>query len=357
MKRHSLRAVALGILIAVLASPFAAQAEKSVAAHADARVLHKEITVPASLDEVWRAWTTAEGMAEWWVQDARIECAVLGTYELMLIPDAPEGERGSEGCRVLGYLPRAMFCFEWSFPPSIPALRSTGAKTQVVLRFDEPSPGAVRVRLDQLGWQEGPDWDKGYAYFDPAWTWVLKQLQAHFEQRSRRSESWIDGAVTVNAVYGPRRRQEYAVTIPAPRAQVWETLTTVDGVRAFLSPAPNIELTPGGAYALFPESTSRVLGFVPERQLVVSGSAPLEFPNVRMGGTWAVIDLADAGDGETAVTMTCLGWQTGEEWERAFDYFLKNNPVFLNLLRQRFTEGPLTWSDDDPPRFTRQPLE
>jgi hypothetical protein len=21
--------------------------------------------------------------------------------------------------------------------------------------------------------------------------------------------------------------------------------------------------------------------------------------------------------------------------------------VFLNLLRQRFTEGPLTWSDDD----------
>ena len=31
-----------------------------------------------------------------------------------------EGQRGTEGCRVLSYVPGEMFAFEWNFPPSIP---------------------------------------------------------------------------------------------------------------------------------------------------------------------------------------------------------------------------------------------
>jgi len=312
------------------------------------RVLHKEAVVHATPAEVWRAWTTSEGMAEWWVKDSRIEPRVLGPYELIMIPDAPEGQRGAEGCRVLSYVPNEMLSFEWTFPPNVPALRSAGAKTHVVVRIDDLGDGTVRVRLDQLGWQEGEDWDKGYAYFDKAWGWVMEQLRGHFAEKATQTESWIDGAVSVTAVRGPARVQKYEVELPADVATVWDTLTTVDGVRSFLSPDPKIELSPGGAYMLFSGSLSKVLSVVPQRQLVVTGSAPLEFPNVRMGGTWGVLDFESSGDDATHLTMTCLGWQNGEEWDRAFEYFLKNNPMFLNLLRKRFTEGPLEWSKPGP---------
>jgi uncharacterized protein YndB with AHSA1/START domain len=324
------------------------------------RVLHKEVVVYASPQEMWRAWTTRDGLAEWWVKDGRVELEVLGPYELYLVPDAAEGSRGTEGCRVLSYLPHEMFSFEWNFPPGIPALRNAGAKTRVVLHFDDLHDGTVRVRLDQLGWQDSDDWEKGYAYFDKAWGWVIGQLQTHFAQKASRVESWIDGAVEVTAQYGPDRLQRFEIVLPADVASVWSTLTTVEGVRSFLSPAPQIELSAGGAYALFPESTAQILSFVPLRQLVVTGSAPLEFPNVRMGGTWAVLDLAPDGEDATHLTMTCLGWQNGDEWERAFDYFLKNNAMFLNLLRKRFTEGPLAWSQPGPGEhatFTREPPE
>jgi len=343
-----------GLVLALATIPAVADSEVP-----NERILHKEVVVHATVGEVWRAWTTSAGMAEWWVKESNIELRVLGPFELYMIPDAPEGQRGAEGCRVLSYVPMEMLSFEWNFPPTLASLRASGAKTHVVLRIDDLNDGTARVRLDQLGWQSGEDWDAGYRYFDRAWGHVVSLLEKHFAEKAARSESWIDGAVNVTAQYGPRQMQKFEVVIPADVATVWETLTTAEGVRSFLSPSPQIELVPGGAYALFDGSLSKVLGFVPQRQLVVTGSAPLEFPNVRMAGTWAVLDLAADGDNSTQLTMTCLGWQNGEEWDRAFDYFLKNNPVFLNLLRKRFTEGPLEWSAPTPgapQTFTRKPL-
>ncbi len=319
------------------------------------RVLHKETVVPATVDQVWRAWTTPEGMAEFWVSGATIELRPLGKYELYMVPDAPEGQRGSEGCKVLSFVPQEMLSFQWNFPPSIPALRDVEAQTQVILRFEELDGGRVRVRLDQLGWEEGEAWDAGYAYFDRAWSYVLDRLQAHFQTQAGQPQSWVDGAVTVTVEQYPIKRQIFSVEVPAPVATVWETMTTVDGVRSFLSPDPRIELAVGGAYELFPGSTQRVQAFVPQRMLVVTGSAPLEFPNVRQGGTWAVLEFAALDDARAQVRMTCAGWQEGQEWEQAFEYFLENNPVFLNLLRKRFAEGPLEWTrhDDGPPTFER----
>jgi hypothetical protein len=75
----------------------------------------------------------------------------------------------------------ALLAFDWTFPPAIPSLRGAGAKTQVVIRLDEPAAGIVRVRFAQLGWGEGEDWDQGYAYFDKAWDWVLGRIKESLE--------------------------------------------------------------------------------------------------------------------------------------------------------------------------------
>ncbi len=150
------------------------------------RVLSKEVTVPASLEEVWRCWTTSEGIASFFSPESNIELRVGGAYELymsMAQPDA-SGKRGSEGCVVLSYVPREMLSFEWNFPPKVPALRVSGAKTHVVLRFTEVGDGQVKIKFDQLGWGEGEDWDQGYEYFDAAWDWVLGQLKRTFESKA-----------------------------------------------------------------------------------------------------------------------------------------------------------------------------
>ncbi len=148
----------------------------------DGRVLRKEIVVPASRAEVWKLWTTTDGMKAFLVSAAKIELRPGGPFELYFDTSAAPGLRGSEDCRILSYLPEEMLTFEWNAPPSNPTRRD-GERTWVVVQFDEIDPGQTRVRLSHLGWGDGADWDATYAYFDRAWEYVLDALNKHLTER------------------------------------------------------------------------------------------------------------------------------------------------------------------------------
>jgi uncharacterized protein YndB with AHSA1/START domain len=143
------------------------------------RSLTKETVVKAPCMPVWSVWTTKKGIDSWWgPPDARIELRVGGPFELLFLPDAPEGEQGSEGCRFLAYVPGEMVAFTWNATPDHPLRRE---HTWVVITFLELDEDTTRVRLVHTGFLEGPDWDTYMAYFDDAWDRVLKRLAAHWE--------------------------------------------------------------------------------------------------------------------------------------------------------------------------------
>lgn len=145
------------------------------------RILHKQAAVTAPLAQVWHAWTTTEGVTSFGPRRASVELRVGGPYEWYFTPDAPEGSRGGEGCTVLSYLPMKMLSFTWNAPPSIPTLRESGARTHVVIEFEELPDGRIGVSLHQLGFGEGEDWDRYYEYFDEAWPKVLTWLKQRFD--------------------------------------------------------------------------------------------------------------------------------------------------------------------------------
>jgi len=144
-------------------------------------ILRKEISIRAPLEEVWNAWTTAEGLA-FISSDSNIDLRVGGPYEWFLGGEPDDyGIHGSEGSHVLAFLPQKMLAFSWTFPPDIPELRYANKRTQVVVLFDEDSEGLVHVRLQALGWQEGEPWQHGWEYFDNAWGAVLNAMKQHLE--------------------------------------------------------------------------------------------------------------------------------------------------------------------------------
>ena len=145
------------------------------------RMIRKEVVVNASAEAVWNAWTTSEGAVTFFAPQANIKLAVGGSYELYFDPDAPEGSRGSEGLRVLSFLPLEMLSFEWNAPPEYPAVRQ-GQRTWVVVQFYPLRQSKVRVRLTHLGWREGEEWDKVFQYFRRAWDIVLGRLEHRFSK-------------------------------------------------------------------------------------------------------------------------------------------------------------------------------
>jgi uncharacterized protein YndB with AHSA1/START domain len=141
----------------------------------------KEATVAAPVAAVWRAWTDPAIISEFFAPRASVELRVGGAYEMLFLLDAPEGQRGCEGCTVLSYVPEQMLSFSWSAPPKFAQTRPL--HTWVVLQFEPVSEASARVRLTHVGFGRGDEWDAVHAYFERAWGSVMQNLVAHFAQR------------------------------------------------------------------------------------------------------------------------------------------------------------------------------
>lgn len=140
------------------------------------KVLTKEKIINYTLPEVWLKWTTEEGMKSFLVENCRIDLQIGGPFELYFLSDAPEGMKGSEGCKILSFIPKKMFSFSWNAPPSIPSIRDLGDVAWVVVEFEEMGPEQTLIRLQHLGFGEGEEWNKTYEYFEEAWDYVFNAL-------------------------------------------------------------------------------------------------------------------------------------------------------------------------------------
>lgn len=143
------------------------------------RIIHYEIEVNAPLEKIWNAWTTSEGITLFFSPKACVELWPGGKFEMYFMLDNPEGLQGSEDCKVLSYLPMKMLSFSWNAPPDNPTVRKE--RTWVVLQFEESASGSVHVTFDNLGYLNGPDWDRAYDYFVRAWKSVLDSLKRSLE--------------------------------------------------------------------------------------------------------------------------------------------------------------------------------
>jgi len=143
--------------------------------------IRKAVIVPASSDEVWSAFTTKEGVTSFFAPDANVEAAIGGAYEMYFVPDAPSGSRGSDGCKILSFIPGEMLSFTWNAPLSMPDVRKQ--RTWVVLYFQQLEGKQTRITLVHLGWQPGEEWQKALQYFTHAWDIVLGRLHYRFSTK------------------------------------------------------------------------------------------------------------------------------------------------------------------------------
>jgi uncharacterized protein YndB with AHSA1/START domain len=147
------------------------------------RTIVVEDTIDGSLEDVWHGWITTEGITSFLTSAAEVELKIGGKYELYFSPDASEGSRGPEECRVLSYLPMEMLSFSWNAPPTIPTLRSRGPITWVVVQFAKIREKQVHLKITMMGIGEGEDWDRYYQYFSRAWPNVMTACKEFFAGR------------------------------------------------------------------------------------------------------------------------------------------------------------------------------
>jgi hypothetical protein len=63
---------------------------------------------------------------------------------------------------------------------------------------------------------------------------------------------------------------------------------------------------------------------------------------VRATRTHAAFSFRAEGS-STVVRLTQTGWQSGPEWDSAYEYLIQGNAQLMAALHKRFVTGPLDW--------------
>ncbi len=157
------------------------------------RMITEKITVKANLDEVWRAWTTTEGIKSFFAPDAKVDAKVGGPFEIYMDPMAAPGLKGADDMVFLAVQDKKMISFTWNAPPSLPEARKQ--RTVVVVRFVGRGDNLTDVTLIHSGWGEPTadnEWGKAYDYFAKVWPNVLKNLKKRFEDGPVDWKPWLE---------------------------------------------------------------------------------------------------------------------------------------------------------------------
>lgn len=135
------------------------------------RNIHIETTINAPVPRVWQAWTTKQGLESFFAPKANIDLRVDGTLDILFNPDAPKGQRGAEGMRLLSIEPNKMLSFTWNNPPDMARIHNQ--RTHVTIKLSPTGNRRTKLVLIHDGWGDGPLWDEAYRYFIRSWRDVI----------------------------------------------------------------------------------------------------------------------------------------------------------------------------------------
>lgn len=147
------------------------QNASTAAIHEPPRQLVIELEVPAPVSEVWRAFTTSEGLSTWLFPHATVDLKPGGDW----LVHFPGGSTG--GGTIVSFVPEKEIVIAAMAPDKFPQVRAE--RTRATFQF-EPRGYSTVVRLTQTGWKSGDEWTSAYEYLVTGNAQLLATLHQRF---------------------------------------------------------------------------------------------------------------------------------------------------------------------------------
>ncbi len=186
MRRAAALAACVGLAVVPTAAGGAARSEvedSSRTLPGGERILEQSIVVPATVEEVWAAFTTSDGYRSWAAPVAEVDFRLGGVIESSYDLEAESGTPGNIKNEILAYSPHRMIALK-----NIQAPANTRFDAEIFQRlhtvvfFEEAGPQGTRVTIAQPGYRRGDPYDGVYRHFEWGNRWSLERLRQRFEQ-------------------------------------------------------------------------------------------------------------------------------------------------------------------------------
>ena len=137
--------------------------------------------------------------------------------------------------------------------------------------------------------------------------------------------------------------------IPVNKQEAWKLLASADGWKKWAAPVVSFNLKVGGLIltnydknkAVGDSGTIRlpIINYLQGEMItlkVILNEAFSQKVRQEDSNLQEIIQIADLGNGKTKVTSSMIGWGTGPEWDKTYDFFSKGNKWSYEQLTKLF---------------------
>jgi uncharacterized protein YndB with AHSA1/START domain len=166
------------------------------------RVLQITTVVNASLDDVWKAFTTDDGFKRWAVPVTHITLGNDGMMESSYELTSKIGDPDNIRNKIIAYLPQKLIVLQNAHvPEGAPFDPVLIASIRTIITFEPVDATHTRVTEAQVGYGEGAGYDDMYKHFRDGNAYALHTLAQSF---ITGPVDWAAQAAKANASVGAK---------------------------------------------------------------------------------------------------------------------------------------------------------
>ena len=147
-----------------------------------------EFEIEASIDDVWRAFTTTEGLKKWTAPLAEIDFKVGGKWRANYNADGELGDENTIENTILCYDPKRMISMKATKFPAGFEFTEAASKTWSVFYFQRLSDSKTKITIVGLGYDDSEQSKKLREFFKPANEFTMGQLKAALKKPSDQQQ-------------------------------------------------------------------------------------------------------------------------------------------------------------------------
>src|SRR5215813_946939 len=142
-----------------------------------------EAVINAPIAEVWKEWTTKDGIESWMVAKTEIDLRVGGTWRTSYNKTSSLDDDESIRHTILAFDPLKMFSMRTVKPPKSFPFPNAILKTWTVVYFEPLGESKTKVTAHMLGFAEDEECQKMRAFFETGNRTTLDNLVKKYQTR------------------------------------------------------------------------------------------------------------------------------------------------------------------------------
>lgn len=141
------------------------------------KALQFSLVVPTKRIDVWKLFTTEEGLIKWMAPVVKTNLKIGGWIRTNYDKTKTTEDNTAIQLDIINYLENEMLTIKVNLNDNFPKeIINEDKNLQEIIQFVDLGDGKTKIISTMLGWGQGSNWDKAYTFFEKGNEWTYKEF-------------------------------------------------------------------------------------------------------------------------------------------------------------------------------------